>query len=125
MVILSAVAIGSIKDNGIVSKTQEASFLTEMRNYQEETELIVSKNTMERYIDSVEAETINVGLEGQPNIDTVLNVSNRLRDQVIIQDNILYYKYNETRESAKRVKLCVQANIPVWDYENLDLDMLE
>ena len=115
LLILAGVSINLlVGDNGIITKAEKTAFITEMRAYQE---------TVEKYILAKELTAggedyhIYLGLENQEGIETVItNIKNEYKDQVIVQDKTMYYKYNETPESKKRVKWCFEENIPVWGY---------
>ena len=61
-----------------------------------------------------------MGLEGQPAVESVLTIKDTYSGQVIIQNNKFYYRYNDTKESKKRVYWCFENHIPVWGYGSLD-----
>ena len=119
LLILAGVSINLvIGNNGIITNASKSAFLTEMRAYQE---------TVEMYITAKQIETgssnpnIHVGLEGQPGIETIItNIKNDYKDQVIVQNDIMYYKYNGTSKSKQRVKWCFESGIPVWEYNSYE-----
>ena len=115
LLILATVSIGVLSgEEGLIYRTRQSAFVSEMKKYQEEINILVSEKNLNEYKSEAIAK-ISVGLDNQPGIKTVLDdVKNKYEDQVIIQLDIMYYKYNNTEESKERVKWCFQYNIPVW-----------
>lgn len=88
-----------------------------MRKYQEELELYITNNELDKLIDGQDRGSINTGLEEQPETKTVIkSLHSAYEDQVIIVENVLQYKYNGTEKSKERVKWAFEANIPVYGY---------
>lgn len=105
--------------SGMMKRAEEAAFVTEMKKYQEQVEMKVAQNLWKENSD--ENTIINVGLEDQESITTILpDILSKYVDQVIVQENIMYYKYNGTSVSEERVRICFKYHIPVWGFENPD-----
>ena len=121
LLILAGVSIKLISgENGLINKTKKSAFVSEMKGYQEETQLYVTGKNMNEY-SSETISKISVGLDGQAGIKTILkDLKNKYEDQVIIQEDEMYYKYNGTKESKERVKWCFESNIPVWGYNSYE-----
>ena len=119
ILILAGISINlTIGNNGIITQARKATFINEVRGYQETVEMAVAANQVKIY-SSEPVTKISVGLDGQDGIETIIpEIKDKYKDQIIIQEDILYYNFNGTNPSKEKVKWCFEENIPVWGYSD-------
>lgn|GEM_PF-5897004 len=65
--------------------------------------------------------SVNVGLENQPKVETIIkSINDEFKNKIIVQEDVLYYYYTEKYGSEQEVKWCFEAGIPVWGYDDFD-----
>ena len=106
-------------ENGIIERAIMSAFVTQMRDYEEEINLKILQDSMVELSGS--DKKYFLGLDGQESIKTLLpDIKRDYEAEVIVQDNVMYYKYIGTGTSKKRVKWCFEVDIPVWGYGSYD-----
>lgn len=119
ILIIAGVALVTLTgDNGIIGNAEKTKFLNQIKAYQEELKLYLGGSAIDVYVNHTAGEVVNVGLEDQPGIETIIkDISDGEKDQIIIQGNVLYYKYTGNKQ---RAEWCFKAGIPVWGYSSYD-----
>ena len=119
LLILVGVTVAfSIGKNGLIDTAQAAAFMQEMVEIDEQ----IQQKILERRIDNLGDEfKLNVGLEGQDSIKTILpNIKTKYENEVVVQENVTYYYYIGTDLSKQRAKWCFEYNFPVWGFNNYE-----
>lgn len=120
--ILAAVTISVLRNNGILNKSKDAKFISNMKKYQEETNLYKIDKALDNNDNNIisnfnHGETYNDGaniIVNNVNIKTIIpDLDAQYIDQVVVF-NKFFYRYDGTKESYNRAMLCFDHNIPVW-----------
>lgn len=125
MIILATAVIITLTNNGIIGKTNEAKFKSDMKSAQEELNIYTASKILETKSSNVyyTKEDINSGTgEGKLDIKTIItNIKNEYENKLIVINGELYYIVNyKDEEDKKKGMWACQAGVIVEGYTNCE-----